>query len=221
MKEANMATENKPHLIQPNEQAPNNAQAAPDNAPAATPNPNPFAPENLRINLNIAEGAGVKKMIVTIPVRKPHDQEFFRVRPEPGFHLPAAVIKLKDERETFLVTPETARAIPGEFVYSTVYTLINRQGNLLLWPIPLPDAKGRQLEWHRSATEAVERAMTKWLRIKANTNIGAYDIFEATANIPDPEWPDLTFERMLEIAFRDRLVNNINHRVLQQLRGEV
>lgn len=206
--------ENKPRLVPPGE------QREPDKEQTATPNPNPFAPENLRIDLSLAEGVGVKKMIVWIPVRKPHDQEFVRVRPEPGYHLPAAVITLKDERETFLVTPDIAREIPGEFTLSTIYTTINRQGNLLLWPVRLPDANGRQMEWHRSQDEAAAKAMTTWVRIKANMNLGAYDIFEATATIPQPEWPDLSFDRILEIAFRGRLINSFDHPVLKQLRGE-
>jgi hypothetical protein len=184
------------------------------------PNPNPFAPENLRIDLNFGEGVGVKKAIVTIPVRKPSDQDFVRVRPEPSYHLPTAIITLRDERETFLVAPHIAREIPGEFVLSTLYTSINRAGVLFLWPVRLPAADGRQLEWHRSAAEAAEMAMQSWVRVKANMSLGAYDIYQASATIPEPVWPDLSFDKLLEIAFRGRLVDSFDHVVLKRLRGE-
>jgi hypothetical protein len=85
-----MTTEKKLHALPPAE------QATPDNG--QTTAPNPFDPARLRMDLNFAEGVSVKKMIVTIPVRKPHDQEFFRVRPEPNFHLSTALITLRDDK---------------------------------------------------------------------------------------------------------------------------
>ena len=38
--------------------------------------------------------------------------------------------------------------------------------------------------WHQSAAEAAERAMTCWVRVTANRSLGAYEIFEATGNLP-------------------------------------
>jgi hypothetical protein len=38
---------------------------------------------------------------------------------------------------------------------------------------------------------------------------------------PTPEWPDhLPFREMLKIAFRDRIVDGLDHPVLKRLRGE-
>jgi hypothetical protein len=51
-------------------------------------------------------------------------------------------------------------------------------------------------------------------------SLGAYEIFEAMGKLPEPEWPDLTFEQILEIAFRDRFISDLNHPVLRRLRGE-
>jgi len=90
--------------------------------------PNPFDPERLRIDLSFAEGIGVKKALVTVPVRKPNGQDFIRAHPDPSFRLPVATIELKDDRETYLVIPDIARDIPGEYVMSTMHTCINRAG---------------------------------------------------------------------------------------------
>ena len=38
---------------------------------------------------------------------------------------------------------------------------------------------------------AAEKAMTKWMRVKANMSLGAYDLWEAQATFAEPEWPDL------------------------------
>ena len=75
------------------------------------------------------------------------------------------------------------------------------------------------LEWHRSAAEAAELAMRRWVRVKANMSLGAYEIFEAASTIPDPEWPELPFQELLRIAFRDRLVDRLDHAVIKRLRG--
>lgn len=139
--------------------------------PAVMETSNPFDPEKLRISLDFADGIGVKKAILTIPVRKPSQQDFIRVRPDEAFRLPAALIEIKDDRETFLVAPEIARDIPGEYFTATMFTCMNRQGVLFLWPVRLPSTDGRQLEWHRSAAEAAEMAMTRWVRVKANMSL--------------------------------------------------
>src|SRR5215813_5143563 len=127
--------------------------------------PNPFDPERLRIDLSFAEGIGVKKALVTVPVRKPNGQDFIRVHPDPSFRLPVATIELKDDRETYLVLPDIARDIPGEYVMSTMYTCINRAGVVFLWPVKLPNPDGRQLAWHHSAQVAAEMAMKRWIRV--------------------------------------------------------
>jgi len=51
--------------------------------------------------------------------------------------------------------------------------------------------------------------------------LGAYDLNEATSNLPDPEWPDLSFQDILQIAFRNHIVDHADHPVVQRLRGAV
>ena len=75
------------------------------------------------------------------------------------------------------------------------------------------------MEWHRSAAEGAQRAMTQWVRIKANMSLGAYEMYVAESVITDPVWPEQTFPELLRIAFRDRLVDRIDHPVVKRLRG--
>jgi hypothetical protein len=181
----------------------------------------PFDPEKLRLSQDFAESVGVKKLLTTIPVRKPAQQDFVRVHSDPAYRLNVGLIELKEDRETYLVYPTIASQIPGEFYAATLFTTINRQGVLSLWPVKLPPPDGRQIEWHRSAADAAELAMTRWVRVKANMGLGAYQIFEAESSIPDPEWPDhLPFREMLKIAFRDCIIDSLDHPVLKRLRGE-
>ena len=184
--------------------------------------PDPFDPAALRLDQSFADTVGVKKLLTTVPVRKPNRQDFVRVHPDPTYRLtPAAIIELKEDREVYLVTPAMASELPGEFAAATLFTTVNRQGVLHLWPVKLPGADGKHNEWHRSAAEAAERAMKQWVRLTANLSLGAYEMFEATGALPEPEWPDLPFAEILKIAFRDRIVDTADHPVVQRLRGAV
>jgi hypothetical protein len=181
----------------------------------------PFDLSKLRLSQSFVELAGAKKLLTTVPVRKPLKQDFVRVHPDATFRDPFAFIELKnDDREHYLVIPSVAAAVTTEIVMKMLYTTINRQGVVFLWPVPLPAADGRFNEWHRSAQEAAERAMHRWIRIKANMALGANEVFEAPGSIPDPEWPDHSFQELLRIGFRDKLIENLDHPVLKRLRGE-
>jgi hypothetical protein len=37
----------------------------------------------------------------------------------------------------------------------------------------------------------------------------------------DPEWPILTYEEILRKAFKDKLIDSMEHPVLKKLRGEL
>jgi hypothetical protein len=178
--------------------------------------PDPFDPASLRLDQSFVEQAGVKKLITTVPVRRPHRQDWVRVHPHQDYRLTTAIIEIKEDREVYLLLPEIAKQLVGEFVSATLFTAITRQGVLHLWPVKLPGPDGKHNPWHSSAGEAVERAMKKWVRIGANMNLGAYEIFEPSSNLPEPKWPELTFKEILKVAFRDRIVDNLNHPIIQR-----
>jgi hypothetical protein len=174
----------------------------------------------LRLDQSFADTVGVKKLLTTVPVRKPNRQDFVRVHPDARYRLtPVAIIEVKEDREAYLVRPDMAQVLPGEFVIVTLFTTITRQGTLHLWPVKLPDPQGRHNEWHRSAAAGAERAMKKWVRVTASMSLGAYEIFEASGDLPEPVWPDISFEEILKVAFRDHIVDRADHPLVQRLQG--
>src|SRR5262249_50815259 len=185
--------------------------------------PDPFDPAALRLSQDLVAELGVKKALLTVPVRKPDKSWFVRVHPDPEYRLQTAVLELKEERETYLVAPQLWPELASEATFSprVLFTAINRQGVLFLWPIRLPGSDGRQDEWSRTALEAAGMATKKWVRVVANMGLGAYDVFQATGSLPEPEWPDISLHELLRIAFKDRYIADRNHSVLRKLRGEV
>jgi hypothetical protein len=182
---------------------------------SSTAAPDPFDLKSLRLNPSFLETTGVKKLITTVPARRPSPQDFVRVHPSSEYRDNFAVVDLKEDREDYLVRPEIIPDLTNEIIY----TAINRQGVCFLWPVRYPSPDDRRNDWARSAREAAELAMTKWVRMKANRDLGAYEIFEAESVMAEPVWPGLSFQQLIKTAFRDRIIADTNHAVIRRLRG--
>lgn len=188
----------------------------PTNASASTA----VTAASLRISQDFAATVGVERVLATVPVKKPGRHDWFRVHPEWSLS-PVALIELKEERETYVLTPTAAEAAPGEYNLYSLFVVITRQGNVMLWPVRLPGADGRSNRWHEAAHDAAMRARKTWTRMVANMNLGAYDVYHPKAEFPDPEWPDTTLDAVVDLAFRGRVIDDGDHPVLRRLRGEL
>lgn len=177
--------------------------------------------DELRLDQDFEDAIGVKKHITTIPIRKPNRQDFIRVHPDETFRLQTIILEIKEDRENYLISRELRYELPEEVVPKMLYTTINRQGVLSLWPVRLPDKTDRLDSWNRSAHKAAELAMSRWVRVASSRALGAYEIFTPIGELSDPEWPDISFPEMLRIGFGDYMINSSDHPVLRRLRGEM
>src|SRR5271157_42012 len=180
------------------------------------PEANPFDLASLRLSQDFASAVGVKKLVTTIPVKKPSKEWFVRTHPDPAYWLQTAVLELKEDRETYLVAPGLWPGLADETTFSPrlLVTAINRQGVLFIWPIRLPGADGRIDDWSRSALDAADEAKARWVRVTANMSLGAYEVAVASGLEAEPEWPNLPFQQIIKIAFRDKLIDDWSHPVL-------
>jgi hypothetical protein len=182
----------------------------------------PFDLSRLRLPQDFTADLGVKKALVTVPVRKPDRQAFFRVHPDPAYRIELGVIESREDREVYLVGPDLRSELANEITPKVFYVTITRQGVLALWGVRLPGPDGKLDAWNSSAHEAAQIAMIKWVRISANMGLGAYDVFEATSqNIPGPEWPPVPLETLLRTAFKDKFIATVDHPFVKSLRGEL
>jgi hypothetical protein len=190
--------------------------------PSESP-PDPFDPARLRLDQDFGAKLGVKKLLTTVPVRKPSKETFVRTHPDSAYSLTTGVIELKEDQEIYLVDPCLWPALAEETTFTPrlLVTAVTRQGALFLWPIRLPGPDGKIDDWNRSALVAAETARDSWVRVRANMNLGAYDVVVASGITARPGFPELTMRDLLKIAFRDRYIADFDHPVLRQLRGEV
>lgn len=182
--------------------------------------PDPFDPELLRVSADMAE-VGIKKVITTVPCRKPGKQEFVRTRAGEGNSLNTLILEDQETRDCYLVAPGLREYVLQDSVMVRLTMAVTRSGDLFLWPLKLPGPDGRSCRWHESALVAAQRAETSWVRVAANMSSGCYDVYEAQGIKLEPEWPELSFRELLRLCFKDRLIDSPDHPFLKRLRGEV
>src|SRR5262245_6641815 len=185
--------------------------------------PDPFDPASLRLSQDFSASIGVKKAVLTVPVRKPDRTWFVRVHPDPEYRDQFAVIVLKQDRELYLLATSDWPELSTEptFKPKLLATAINRQGVIFLWEVNLPRPDGRADELSRTSLESLNLASKQWVRVVANMSLGGYEVFTAAGELSEPIWPDLSFRELLKIAFKDRFIKDASHPVLRRLRGEV
>jgi hypothetical protein len=200
-----------------------NGDSSPGTHTAGSAHDDEFDLDSLRLPQDFSASTEVKKMLTTVPIRRPDPQEFIRVHLDPGWWLQTYVLEVKAYRETYLLHRSLHDELLArhEVVPKVLFTTVTRQGVLLLWPIRLPGPDGRLDSWNQSALEAIQPAMSHWVRVVPNHHLRAYEVFQATNLLEDPNWPAISFDEFMKIACKNRVINSWDHPVLRQLRGEI
>lgn len=171
-----------------------------------------------RLPQDFGARVGVKSRLAHVPVTKPRKGCFVRTRPGAEWRMPIAMIVLKDVNESYVVHPSLAPDLPDDVVQYVLVTAITRDGAVFLWPLRVPKSS-RQDSWADSAMAACDYAETQWVRVDAKQGASSYAVTVATAMYPEPEWPDESLEQLFGLAFRDRVIDTLDHPVIRRLKG--
>ncbi len=174
---------------------------------------------SLKLPQNFSEQIGVKKLLTTVNVKKPHKQEFIRVHASADYQRHLALIDHEEDDCMYAVAPALYDELADLLVPATLFTAVTRQGTAFLWPVRLPGSDGKSHGSWDSQRAAAERATSEWLRIQWNKEAGAYDMFVAPGLTDEPTWPDMSFDELLKLAFKGRLIDSADHLVVKKLRG--
>ena len=163
-----------------------------------------------------------KKVLLEVPVHKPSKEVWFRVHTSPDYTGNFHFIELNDsrDRDYFFVMPDVAERLNGiepTLVAKTVFTCINRSGDVWLWLAAIPDDDNPNT-WHATALECAKLAQDKWTRMVSNQAISSYEASVSELDI-EPEWPGRTFDELLEVAFKGRIIDSMDHAVIRRLQG--
>jgi len=177
--------------------------------------------QSLRLPANYGATMGVKKLLTNVPVRKPRKPQFFRTHPSADMAFDGMLLQQKEKEESYLVVPGVAQLISELVQPVDLFAAIDRNNNVFLIPVPMPGESGVRNPWHESLFQAVEHSKQNWIRINANMHMGGYDVFEAQISLSEPDWPDHTIDKLVEVAFRGKIIQSLDHPVVQSLLGRV
>lgn len=185
--------------------------------------PDPFDAKALRLPPAFEVNAGIRKQLTTVPVRRPHSQEWIRVHPDPAYCGNYGVIILKDDNEVYLLAPAMIPHYENEMTRVTIYTAMSMNKVVFLWPCKLVGSGHKNADrWNSSAIEAAEAAMLRKVRVQSNKGLGAYEHSFSDNPTPenDPVWPEgVSFTDLLRLGFvkAGRYIDNHEHEVLKLL----
>ena len=177
--------------------------------------------QSLRLPTSYGATMGVKKLLTSVPVRKPRKPQFFRTHPSADMAFGGMLLQQKEKDESYLVMPDVAHQISELIQAVDLFTAIDRQNNVFLIPVPRPGESGARNPWHESLFQAVELARESWIRIDANMAMGGYNVFEAQVSLPEPDWPEHDIHKLVEVAFRGKIIQSLDHPLVQGLLGRI
>lgn len=161
---------------------------------------------------------GTDEAISCIQVCKPNKQSFFRVHPDSDFRLQVPLIHMAQERQWYFADQQLWSNLSEELVNFHLMTCIDVFGGIFLWPIK-PLDPNRPNSWTQSALEAVDLATSNWVRIIPELAQSKYRIKVAASKLDQPNWPDLSFLEMINKAFEESYISDLDHPVVKRLRG--
>lgn len=184
--------------------------------------PASFDPARFRMGGTKSAEPTVHKVLTAVPTGKPGKQQFVRTHPDVEWRTECGLLKLEGDERPYIVDREAAQYVALDVKHVQLRLGIDRQGNLFLWPVPLPATDIAENAWNLSQRQIADLAERRWVRMTSNRTIGAYEAFEAGGEIPEPTWPELTFAEILEIAFgHGHVIDDRDHPALRTLRGEL
>jgi hypothetical protein len=118
------------------------------------------------------------------------------------------------------VRPELNAELPEALLPVRLHTCMNKRAVVFLWAARLPTAESNSgRTWHQSALLVAEQAKTLWVKMAGNRNLGAYEFVKARGDLGEPQWPEKTFLELLTVAFRERIIDTMDHPVVRDLLG--
>ena len=76
-------------------------------------------------------------------------------------------------------------------------------------------------EWSESANTVIDKAKDTWIRHYAKRGDKGYRIIVASADMGEPKWPGESWEELIEIAFKGKIIDDPEHAIFKKLRGEL
>ena len=150
------------------------------------------------------ELAPTKVLFTHIPTKRPPKTAYIRAHPKRQVILPLFTFGRESDKELFLIEPDVLGAVLEQEEDAVkryrLVQAVTKQNTLYLWPIAVPDEL-RPNMWHVTANALADKAIHQWIRIQTSPELGYWGR-EPRADLPDPKWPDVSFEHLSCLLLR-------------------
>jgi hypothetical protein len=183
---------------------------------------NPAAAASLAIDQShMEEFANLEEQSSIVECKRPAKGIFFTVRPEttkPWQDRKFYFLLELEGRDPYLVAPDIAKQKSDEDVIRPVLIAryVTMKGDEGLWPLKLDQPDARSNPFNQSALHILEIAGTrKWVRIVSGKKQKHYrhQISPRTFEQVPPRFSERSFDDLINIAFKDRIITSLDHEI--------
>jgi hypothetical protein len=177
--------------------------------------------ESYRVDQDFTAHIQTVKKVLSIPVQRPDKQDWICIHPDKHWRIAVNLLDDKINRRVYLVSRNLVPEVTSDLQPKLLVAYATRRGSYGLWPIRLAGERGDLDSYNESAHAIVMQYAGQWIRVLTNQVDKMYEVLEtAKIELPAPKWPE-SFQFIFKLAFRNRVVNSLDHPVLRSLRGEV
>jgi len=176
-----------------------------------------FDPDRFALPQDFSDEAG-EIVLLDVTVGKPGPQSWVRFHPSEDYRRNYGIVKLDESRETYLVLPHLYHKIPKFLKRVTIYVWVSYTGRVGLWPVRLEVGNRRADKWAITGNAAVKFGMPHWVQIESLES-GGYKARKAPFLTREPKFPTEPYPVLLNLGFKDMLIEDEDHPVLKELLG--
>jgi hypothetical protein len=181
---------------------------------------NPLKLSSLRTKSGVLKGVWSDPSRVPIYTR-PEVNTWVRVRPGDEYTdvidlLVATNASNSNDRNPLYVVTDNARPELERFLkpHRVVVGITYHDKVQFLWVRAISTGSN---SWTESVMLAMDEALTDWISLETDHALGEYKRHHGPRDWEDPEWSDQTLEDVVNLAFRDRIIDSLEHPVAKRL----
>ena len=149
----------------------------------------------------------------SIPCRPPMPSELFRVKPGIERDLSTPTVRHPDTGALFIVMGQAWPSDGRGLNWICPRACINHNGQLFLWPIPMPYPGGASDMWSESGRHIANLAEYQWTRVLVDNKSRQYRVghTDDVGDLVEPDWSVADFLPLLQAAFRGQIIRRRDH----------
>ena len=180
--------------------------------------------EQIKVSQDFAQNIQTTTTLVPANLRfdKPPKKAFFRVMGDednkPKF-FQVGVLEFEEGRERYIVHPSLHAKLYEHLQFRALYVYVTRHKMTGVWPVGLAKGDQQLNSWPRSAHQIASDAVGSWVQMCSGDGSYYANKPQSPENFPEPEWPEIGFHEIIEMAVKERYIDSMDHKVVKQLYG--